>query len=102
MLPYDKNNNYATSLSLTNLNTSTAATVTAIVYAEDGSQLPVLFTQFLPAGGHTAFMLTDPIPATQGARGMVEFSAGSGGAITGLGLRVDPRGGIASIPLLAR
>jgi hypothetical protein len=100
LLPYDNTNGYQTAVALANLNASAAATLSVLVYAEDGSQLPVLFSLTLGPGGHTAFLLLNQLPVTEGVRGMIEFSAGAGGSIAALGLRVDAKGGIGSIPTL--
>ena len=102
LLPFDNTNGYQTAVALANRNASATATLTAVVYAEDGSQLPVFFSQTLAAGGHTAFLVLDQLPLTMNVRGMIEVSAGGGGSIAGLGLRVDASGGIGSIPTLSR
>jgi hypothetical protein len=50
--------------------------------------------------GHIAFALTDYFPAATANRGIIVFSNVTGGNITGLGLRVNPAGGITSVPVL--
>jgi hypothetical protein len=45
-------------------------------------------------------MLSDLLPATTVNRGAIQFRSISGGNITGLGLRVDPLGGITWVPKL--
>jgi len=99
LLPYDNVDGFQTGLALANLNASAPAMIAATIWDEYGSQLAVQ-TINLPVGGHTSSMLSDLLPATTVNRGAIQFRSISGGNITGLGLRVDPLGGITWVPKL--
>jgi hypothetical protein len=101
ILPYDAVGGLLTGVALTNLVPGNTTVVIATVWGTGGKQIASQKIT-LPAGGHTAFLLSTSFPGTLGNRGIVEFTAPSTAAITGLGLRVDPTGGITSIPLLQR
>jgi hypothetical protein len=99
VLPYESQNRFAMGIALSNLSATQEAPVTITVVDEDGASLPD--THFvLPAGGHKAFMLADLAPGAVGRRGWIRLSAPAGVPITGLGIRVNPAGGLASVPKL--
>lgn len=100
ILPYDGASGFASGVALTNLVT-TQTIVTATAYNENGAQLAVKAITLL-ANGHTAFVLADQFPATISHRGIIEFKAPPSANISGLGLRINPEGGLTSIPLLHR
>jgi hypothetical protein len=101
ILPFDGVGSFASGVALSNLMPTQAVVVTATVFNLAGSQLATSKIN-IPAGGHTAFILSDTFPGTIGIRGFVEFVAGSNANITGLGLRLNPAGGFTSIPNLTR
>lgn len=98
--PYDNVNGVGTAVALANLSSTANTSVTARIWNASGAQLLVK-TITLPANGHTAFALTDLMPAATTNRGIVQFSSDAGTSICGLGLRVSPAGGITSIPQIA-
>jgi hypothetical protein len=98
-LPYDNTNGLATAVAFTNLATGAASNVTATLWDTSGNQLAALTFNVLPLG-HMAFALTDYFPVAKANRGIVVFSNTAGGDITGLGLRVNPAGGVTSLPVL--
>lgn len=98
LLPYDGTGGLQTGVALANL-AATQSTVTATIMDENGNQIGT-GSVVLPASGHTSFMLADKFPATIANRGIIRFSSGAATNISGLGLRVYPMGGFASIPKL--
>ena len=98
-LPYDNTNGLTTAVAITNLAPVFTSTITATLWDTSGTPLAVR-TLSLPSLGHVAFALTDHFPEAAGNRGIVVFSNITGGNITGLGLRVNPAGGITSVPML--
>ncbi len=101
LLPFDSLNGLTAGVALTNLVAAQPATVTATIWDESGSQVGSSSIN-LPAGGHASFLLADRLPATTSNRGVIEFSAGSTNYVSGLGLRINPAGGLTLIPKLAR
>jgi streptogramin lyase len=111
VLPYDCTNELAMNIALTASISGLLTTVPVAVTAvdENGVALPGA-TINLPEGGHTSFTLTDVIPAATGHRGFLEFTAtpvsfsslypSVSVSITGIGLRVSPSAGIATVPKL--
>ena len=99
VLPFDNLNKYQTGVALANLSPQTAL-IAVTVWDENGKQIAVQSIE-VPASGHTSFMLSDQLPATTATRGILQFSSTTGGNTTGLGLRVSPLGGFASIPKMA-
>ncbi len=99
-LPYDNVNGVGTAVALANLSSTAKTGVTAAVWDAHGNQLAAQ-TIDLEANGHTAFALTDIVPAAKGNRGIVWFTSNSAANIGGLGLRVSPAGGLTSIPQIA-
>lgn len=97
LMPYDNLNGLQTAVALTNLTSGGEASLAATVWGESGAELAVQ-TIKLPAGGHISAILADLFPVTTANRGMIQFRSISGSNVTGLGLRVDPLGGITSIP----
>jgi hypothetical protein len=99
VLPYESENQFGMGVALANLSATQEATVTVTPEDEDGAPLSSV-NLVLPAGGHRSFMLTNLVPATAGKRGWIRLSAPTGFPITGLGIRVNPAGGLASVPKL--
>jgi hypothetical protein len=98
-LPYDNTNGLTTAVALTNLAPVSASTVTATLWDASGNPLAARALS-IASLGHMAFALTDYLPQATGNRGIVVFTNTTGGNITGLGLRVNPAGGITSVPVL--
>jgi hypothetical protein len=98
-LPYDNTNGLTTAVALTNLAPVSTSSITATLWDATGNPLAARTLSVLPLG-HIAFALTDYFPAATANRGIIAFSNVTGGNITGLGLRVNPAGGITSVPLL--
>jgi len=99
VLPYESENQFGMGIALANLSATQEAAITATLVDETGASLPGA-NLVLPAGGHKSFMLADQVPAVAGKRGWVRLSAPAGVPITGLGIRVNPAGGLASVPKL--
>jgi hypothetical protein len=98
-LPYDGTAGLATGVALANLATTQTSVVTVAIINENGDQIASGAIN-LPAGGHTAFLLADKFPASISNRGVIQFSSVATTNISGLGLRLDPAGGLTSIPKL--
>jgi len=56
----------------------------------------------LSANGHSAFVLANQFPVTEGKRGTLEFAAPAGGQIGVLGFRTPPTGTFTTLPALTR
>jgi hypothetical protein len=111
-LPFDQTGGYATGIALVNL-AGWQANVTATVWDQYGNQIvtqqPIAFAKTDGSGsGHDAFMLSDRLPATAGARGIVQFQSnpltpsGPVGQLAGLGLRASPAMSVTSLPTIVQ
>jgi hypothetical protein len=98
-LPYDNTNGLTTAVAITNLAPVFASNITATIWDANGTPLGVRAIN-LPAFGHFAFALTDYLPEAATNRGIVVFTNTTGGNVTGLALRVNPKGGLTSLPVL--
>jgi sugar lactone lactonase YvrE len=108
-LPFDNTGGYSTGVAIVNL-AGAPANLTATVWDQDGNQLltqSFALTKVDTSGnGHDSFLLPTRLPVTAGKRGIVQFQGnpavlfGPPGALTGLGLRVDPNNLFTSIPTL--
>ena len=89
------------------------ANITATVWDQYGNQIvtqqPIAFAKTdSSGGGHDAFMLPDRLPATAGARGIVQFQSnpltpsGPVGQLAGLGLRASPAMSVTSLPTIVQ
>jgi len=89
-IPFDETSGsvvFATGIALANTGAS-AANVTAAFVDDAGNKIPTATTQIaIPAGAHTAFVITDKFPEVKGKRGAVQFT--SNVAIYGLGIRYN-------------
>jgi len=89
-IPFDETSGtlkFATGIALANTGAS-PANVTAAFVDDAGNKISTSTTQIaLPAGAHTAFVLTGKFPEVKGKRGTVQFT--SNVAIYGLGIRYN-------------
>jgi len=89
-IPFDETSGsivFATGIALANTGAA-AANVTAKFVDDSGNKIPTATTQIaIPAGAHTAFVITDKFPEMKGKRGAVQFT--SNVAIYGLGIRYN-------------
>jgi hypothetical protein len=111
-LPFDQTSGYTTGIALVNL-AGWQANVTATVWDQYGNQVvaqqPIAFAKTDSSGhGHDAFMLSDLLPVTAGARGIVQFQSnpltplGPVGQLAGLGLRASPAMSVTSLPTIVQ
>lgn len=103
LLVFDDTNGLTTGVALANLATTTA-NISVNLYDDAGNSLGTAAGISLPPKGHVSFMLPDATryPVTAGKRGMIEFVAPSGGAVSAIGLRATGAGLLTTIPVLAR
>ena len=89
-IPFDETSGtvkFATGIALANTGAN-PANVTAAFLDDAGNQISTATTQIIiPAGAHTAFVVTDKFPEVKGKRGTVAFA--SNVAIYGLGIRYN-------------
>jgi VCBS repeat protein len=89
-IPFDETSGsikFATGIALANTGAG-PATVVAAFLDDAGNQISTATTQIIiPAGAHTAFVVTDKFPEVKGKRGTVLFA--SNVAIYGLGIRYN-------------
>jgi virginiamycin B lyase len=98
--PYEVDSGFTAGLALANLSATEAKTISTRVCAEGGAcRAQSSFT--LPSGGHKSFMLTDLSLVSAGRRGYLEFSSSGESGIAGVGIRVNPMGGLTSTMPLA-
>ncbi|MBI2680191.1 MAG: hypothetical protein HYX25_04185 [Candidatus Solibacter usitatus] len=102
ILPYDETPGFTTGAAFVNLLNTGAASITAIVRDDSGTQLGTASTLSIPANGHTSFAVSTQFPATVGKRGTIELLDNSGGSIAGLGLRFNAFGSFTSVPLTVK
>jgi len=107
VLAFDDTGAIGTGLAIANL--APKATSVGVTIRNDAGAEVGIGSIYLPAMGHTSFMLTDPSSGgwavTKGIRGTVEFLTPSGGRIAPLGLRAATIPGgftITSIPVMIR
>jgi len=105
ILPFDNTSNVATGLAVANL-ASQPAHLNVVLRNEAGAQIGTGVI-FLPALGHTSFMLTDTASggwaATAGVRGTIEIDTPPQGHIAPLGLRAAAKSGgftVTTIPVM--
>jgi hypothetical protein len=109
MLAFDNTYGYAYGVALVDTNTSvtgnTGDTVNWTVQDTDGNVTARGSFTIAPMG-HTAFVLSDAIPATVNARGTVTFTivdtvpnSMTPGTLVGLGLRACPSGALTSVDM---
>jgi hypothetical protein len=97
VLPYDNTNRYLTGVALAN-QSSTAASVTAILLDQNGVQLSS--TQItLPSLAHVSFFLMDRFSQSANRLGIIRFQNASGDII-GVGLRFSSSGAFTSVPII--
>jgi hypothetical protein len=101
ILPYDNTAGFITGIALSNLNATGAASLTASIRDDSGTEV-ARDTITIPANGHTSFAVSDRLPATAGKRGFVEFTSTTSSGISGLGLRFSPTLSFTSIPVVIR
>jgi hypothetical protein len=89
-IPFDQTSgsiNFGTGIALANTGSSPASVTVAFV-DDAGNKIPTAKTQIsIPAGAHTAFVLSSDYPELKGKRGVVQFT--SNVAIYGLGIRFN-------------
>jgi hypothetical protein len=97
ILPYDNTAGYVMGVALVNLAPG-SANINATIWDDSGNRVgsqPIS----LAGNGHTAFVLTDQLPATAGKRGIIQFQNPAGG-VSGLGLRFSPAGPFTDVPVI--
>jgi hypothetical protein len=100
VLLFDNTSGYATGVAIAN-NTSETARIGLEIRDETGRALAYPDV-YLPAHGHTSFSLAEKSPAAAGIKGTVLFYKPSGGQISILGLRFNPKGSFTTIPAVPR
>ena len=104
VLAYDNTNRYFSGVAVSN---TTSAAVNVTVTVRDGITGAVSGTHALalPAMGHKAFLLSDATlgyPETANGAGTIEYSTGTPGQISVLGLRFNANAAFTSTPALAK
>jgi len=103
LLAFDNTGGVVLGVAVANISTQ-PATIQVVIRDNTGIQIAAGPLPALPAGGHTAFVLSDLFPVTAGKNGTVEFDTPSGGQISVLGIRTTPLGTsntLTTIPALA-
>ena len=99
ILPFDNTNGLAAGVAVSG-NLSGPTIIPALIRDTTGARVGV-GTISLPAGGHSAFVLSDQFPITANVSGTVEFGTPTGGQISVLGFRFPASGAFSTIPVLA-
>jgi hypothetical protein len=97
LMPYDNTNGYQTGLALASQSAS-AQTITVTLFDQNGNQLSST-PMNLPAYGHASFFLSTQFSKSANQLGFIQV-IGSGGGVTGCGLRMSPQGSFTSIPII--
>jgi hypothetical protein len=97
LLPFDNTSGLVTAMSVANLAAAPANIVVTI--RDDKGAAVSVESIWLPALGHSAFVLAERFPKTSGDRGTLELRTPDGGRIDLLGLRFNP-GAFTTIPVL--
>jgi len=95
VMPYDNTNGRRTGLALAN-QASTPATITAILFDQNGDQLTSSQID-LPAFGHSSFFAEDRFPQAANQLGIIQLQ--STGNVTGVGLLFSQSGSFTSVPI---
>ena len=100
ILAFDNAGGTATGVAISS-NSLQAASVPVVIRDDSGAQIG---TAALPlaANGHSAFVLANQFPVTQGKRGTLEFAAPANGRISVLGIRTPPANTFTTLPALTR
>jgi len=96
VLPYDNTNGAQTGLAVAN-QSSTAQTITATVFDQNGVQLGTTQLNLKPFG-HASFFLSGQFAKSANQLGIVQFQSAAG--VTGIGLLMSPTGVFTSIPII--
>jgi len=96
LMAFDNTAGYTTGMTLVNTNATPLSGVT-IRFRDEGGNILSTTTASLNPRGHSAFVLTDVLPATANRRGLIEVI---GTAMTGLGLRFTAAGSFTTLPIL--
>ncbi len=100
ILAFDNTGGTATGVAVSS-SSQQAASVPVVIRDDSGSQIGT-GTIALAANGHSAFVLANQFPVTDGKRGTVEFTAPAGGQIGVLGFRTPPANTFTTLPVLTR
>ena len=100
ILAFDNTGGTATGVAVSS-NSLQAVSVPVVIRDDSGAQIG---TGAIPlaANGHSAFVLGNQFPVTEGLRGTLEFAAPGGGQIGVLGIRTPPAHTFTTLPALTR
>jgi hypothetical protein len=100
ILSFDNSGGIATGVAVS---TSSQQGVSVAVIIRDDSGVQIGSGAIpLAANGHTAFVLADQFPVTEGIRGTLEFATPASGQIGILGIRTPPANTFTTLPALTR
>ncbi|MEO8051750.1 MAG: hypothetical protein ABI833_15130 [Acidobacteriota bacterium] len=100
VLAFDNSDGIATGVAVS---ASSPQPVSVPVVIRDDSGAPIgTGTIPLAANGHSAFVLSNQFPVTEGKRGTLEFAAPAGGQISVLGIRTPPTNTFTTLPVIAK
>ncbi|MEQ1887221.1 MAG: hypothetical protein ABL967_19315 [Bryobacteraceae bacterium] len=100
LLAFDNTNGLTTGVAVANW-TAAEVSVPVIVRATEGNILQQT-SFFLPANGHTSFLLPTFFPPALERRGTVEFGVPNGSKVSVIGLRAKDDGTLTTIPIFAK
>jgi len=99
LVPYELNSGFQAGIAMNNWSCADALPGSFTFYDAAGNSVGSTPVSMDPCS-HQSFMLSDRNAALNGNRGLLKFFPTGGDGLTGLGIRVNPAGGITSTPLL--
>lgn len=100
ILAFDNTGGIATGVAVST-SSAQAISVPVVIRDDTGAQIGT-GTIPLAANGHSAFVLGNQFPLTEGLRGTIEFAAPAGGQISVVGIRTPPEHTFTTLPTLTR
>jgi virginiamycin B lyase len=100
VVPFENTGGFVMGIAMANLS-ATAATITATIWDETGTQIGSTILNPVAGNGHTSFVLHDQVSLTAGKRGIVRFQSPGTGGLAGLGLRfMNAQNTFTSVPTM--
>ena len=99
LVPYELNDSFKAGIAMNNWSCSSSLPGSFTFYDAAGHTVGSTAVNLDPCS-HQSIMLSDWSAALNGKRGFLKFVPTGGEGLTGLGIRVNPAGGITSTPLL--